>query len=326
MAGPVVAVLGTRYPDLSYEEAALGPLGARLVSGDGADADAIVAVAADADVLMLGSRPRITAEVLDRLRCRGIVRYGIGVDAIDLDAARRRGITVARVTTYGTEAVAVHALALAMAGFRRVVESDRWVRAGNWGFEHLRPLHLPTASTAGVVGYGRIGRYLAGLLSAIGFRVLVHDPYVSEVAAGHEQVAELAELIERSDVVSLHVPGSPDGSPLIGAELLARARPGSVIVNTARGSLIDADALVAALRTGAPRVAALDVFPREPLDASIFAPVADRVILTPHTSWYSEESERDMRIKASEAAVAILRGVQPEEVVVAPERPDRPPA
>lgn len=322
MGGQVVAVLGTRYPDLSVEEGILGPLGVRIVSGDGGDADAIVAVAAEADLLMLGSRPRITDEVLARLRCHGIVRYGIGVDSVDLEAARRRGIWVSRVSTYGTEAVAVHALALAMAGFRRIVASDRWVRGGSWGFDHLRPLHLPSASTAGVVGYGRIGRYMAGLLSGVGFRVLVHDPYVTEVEPGHELVEDLGALIAASDVVSLHVPGSADGSPLIGAELLALARPGSVLVNTARGSLIDPDALVAALAKGAPGVAALDVFPKEPVDVSVFASVADRMIMTPHTSWYSEESEHDLRVKASHAAAALLRGERPDEVVVDPTASD----
>lgn len=321
MARHVVAVLGTRYPDLSVEEGILGPLDVELVSGDGGDPDAIASVAAAADVLLLGSRPRITDEVLGRLRCRGLVRYGIGVDAIDLAAARRRGVWVANVTTYGTEAVSVHALALAMSGFRRIVASDRWVKDGHWGFEHLRPLHLPSASTAGVVGYGRIGRYMARLLAGVGFRVLAHDPYVTEPEPGHELVADLGELIERSDVVSLHMPGAQDGRPLIDAALLARFRPGSVLVNTARGSLIDAQALVAALSTGAPAVAALDVFPKEPVDPSIFASVADRVIMTPHTSWYTEESEHDMRIKASEAAAAILRGERPAEVVVDPDAP-----
>jgi D-3-phosphoglycerate dehydrogenase / 2-oxoglutarate reductase len=322
LPGPIVAVLGTRYPDLSIEEGILGPLGATVVSGDGGDGDAIVATAAEAELLMLGSRPRITEDVLARLRCRGIVRYGIGVDAVDLEAAKRHGVWVARVSTYGTEAVAVHALALAMSGFRRIVASDRWVRDGNWGFEHLRPLHLPSASTAGVVGYGRIGRYMAGLLRGVGFTVLVHDPYVTEAEPGHELVHDLGELIERSDVVSLHVPGSPDGTPLIGAELLARFRPGSVLVNTARGSLIDAAALVAALATGAPGVAALDVFPKEPVDPSIFAAVSDRMIMTPHTSWYSEESEHDLRVKASHAAAALLRGERPDEVVVDPTSPE----
>ncbi|MBS3941794.1 MAG: C-terminal binding protein [Actinobacteria bacterium] len=313
-----VAVLGTRYPDLSVEEAVFAGLDVRLVTGDGADADAIVAAAGDAAIVLCGSRPRFDADVLSRLSCRGIVRYGIGTDSIDLDAARHEGMWVARVSDYGTEAVAVHALALAMAGFRRVVASDRWVRAGNWGFEHLRPLHLPSASTAAVVGYGRIGRYTAGLFSAVGFRVLVHDPWADAVEAGHELVADLGDLLAAADIVSLHAPGDASGAPLLGADELARCRPGSVLVNTARGSLIDPDALVAALQQGRPAIAALDVHATEPVDAARYDAVADQVVLTPHTAWYSEESEHDMRLKAAQAAAAILRGERPADVVVDP--------
>lgn len=319
-----VAVLGTRYRDLDVERGALEPLGVELVVGDGADADAIVAVARDAEVILAASRPRFGADVLERLRCRAIVRYGIGVDSIDLAAAHARGILVARESTYGTEAVATHALALALAGTRRLVAADRWVRDGHWGFDHLRPLHLPSASTAGIVGYGRIGRALAGMLSAIGFRVQVLDPVVTSLDPGHVRADDLATLLATSDVVSLHAPGNPDGSALIGAAELARMREGAVLVNTARGSLIDLDALVAALATGRPGVAALDVFPTEPVDASRFAPVADRVVLTPHTSWYTEESERTMRERTVAAAVAFLRGERPAEVVVDPSVPFTP--
>ena len=319
-----VAVLGTRYRDLGIERAALEPLGVELVVGDGADADAIVDVAAGADVILAASRPRFTADVLERLSCRAIVRYGIGVDSIDLGAAHARGILVARESTYGTEAVSTHALALVLAGTRRLVAADRWVRDGNWGFDHLRPLHLPSASTAGVVGYGRIGQALARMLSAIGFRVLVLDPLVTEVGPGHERVDDLATLLAASDVVSLHAPGAPDGSPLIGAAELALMREGAVLVNTARGSLIDLDALIPALAVGRPGVAALDVFPVEPVDASRFASVADRVVLTPHLSWYSEESERVMRERTVAAAVAVLSGERPAEVVVDPAGPFTP--
>lgn len=316
-----VAVLGTRYPDLSVEESVFADLDVRLVTGDGADGDGIVTTAADAAVVLCGSRPRFDADVLAQLSCRGIVRYGVGTDSIDLDAARREGIWVARVSDYGTEAVAVHAIALAMTGFRRVVAGDRWVRRGNWGFEHLRPLHLPSSSTAAVVGYGRIGRYTAGLFSALGFRVLVHDPWVDEVDAGHELVGDLGDLLAAADVVSLHLPGDASGAPLLGADELARCKPGSVLVNTARGSLIDPDALVAALQQGRPAVAALDVHATEPVDASRYDAVADQVVLTPHSAWYSEESEHDMRIKAAQAAVAILRGERPNDVVVDPTEP-----
>lgn len=321
MPDRTVAVLGTRYPDLRVEEEVLGPLGVTLRTSLGEDAEAILDAAEGAEVIMAGSAPRFDRAVIERLSCRGIVRYGIGTDSIDLEAAREHGLWVARVTDYGTEAVAVHAVAMALAGSRRLVAADAHVQSGGWGFADLRPLHLPSASTAGVVGYGRIGRYVAGLLAGLGFPVLAHDPFLpagSQMDDGVTQVDGLPELLGRSDLVTLHVPGNPDGSPVLGADELAACRPGSVLVNTARGSLIDQAALIVALERGRPGLAALDVFDREPLEPSTFAAVSDRVILTPHMAWYSEESEHDLRVKASEEVARLLRDERPRDVVVDP--------
>lgn len=311
-----VAVLGTRYADLAIEEEILGPLGVELVLGDGESPEAILAVAADAEVVLAGSRPRFDAAVLRGLRCRGIVRYGIGVDSIDLDAARGRGIAVARVSDYGTEAVAFHAVAAAMALLRRLPDADRSVREGRWGVADLRPLRLPSASVAGVVGYGRIGQQVARYLRGLGFTVCAHDPYAEVSPDDGVSPVSLQELLDRSDVVLLHAPGNPSGLHLIGAPELARMKPGSVLVNTSRGSLVDLDALVAALLGGRPGRAALDVFPTEPVDATVFDAVADRVLLSPHVAWYTEESEADMRRKAAQEAARMLRGEPLREPVV----------
>lgn len=302
---PTVAILGTRYEDLSIEEEALAPLGVTLVRGDGGSPAAIRQVAARAAVVLAGSRPRFTDEVLAGLSCRGIVRYGVGVDSVDLDAARRRGIAVARVSDYGTEAVAFHAVAMAVAQLRRLAEADRAVKAGAWGFAELRPMHEPGRLVAGIVGYGRIGRRTAALLRGLGMRVVAHDPYldITDVPA-----LALADLLGGSDVVMLHAPGRGDGRPLLDAAALARMRPGSVLVNTARGSLIDLPALAAALREGRPGRAALDVYPQEPPDLAALAGVADRVLLTPHMAWYTVESETDLRRKAAAEAARMLRG------------------
>lgn len=319
VARPVVAVLGTRYADLGIEEQGLAGLDPELRRGDGADRDAILAVAADADVILCGSRPTFDAETLAGLSCRAIVRYGIGVDSIDLDAARRHGILVARVTDYGAEAVAFHAVTLALAGLRRLPEADRRVHGGAWGFNELRPLHLPSVTTVGIVGFGRIGRQAATMFRGLGFTVLAHDAF-APVAGRVDGVADagtLTDLLAGSDVVSLHVPGG-DGA-LLGADELARMRPGSVLVNTARGTLVDPVALVAAMATERPRIAALDVHATEPPDLAPFAPVADRLIATPHMAWYTAESETDLRVKAVAEAARILRGERPVDVVVDPE-------
>jgi D-3-phosphoglycerate dehydrogenase len=311
-----VAVLGTRYADLGIEEEVLGPLGVDLLLGDGGSADEVLAVAGDAEVVLAGSRPRFDAGVLAGLHCRGIVRYGIGVDSIDLAAARERGIAVARVSDYGTEAVAFHAVATAVALLRRLPEADRSLRAGQWGVAGVRPLHLPSVSTAGIVGYGRIGRRAAGYLRGLGFTVCAFDEYADVPASDGVADVPLDKLLETSDVVLLHAPGDPTGAPLLGAAELARMRPNSVLVNTARGSLVDLPALLEALAAGRPGFAALDVFPTEPVDPAVFEPVGDRVLLTPHMAWYTEESEADMRRKAAEEAARLLRGEPLREPVV----------
>jgi D-3-phosphoglycerate dehydrogenase / 2-oxoglutarate reductase len=308
VTGRVVAVIGTRYQDLSLELEVLGPLGVELVTGDGGSAEDILSVAASADVVLAGSRPRFDEHVLAGLGCLGIVRYGIGTDTIDLAAARRQGIAVARVSDYGTEAVAFHTVSMVTALLRRLREADRAVRAGEWGVAGLRPLHLPSRLTGGVVGYGRIGRQTAAYLRGLGLSVCAHDAYVDVPAEDGVEATSLDELLERSDVVTLHVPGRADGRPLLDATRLRRMRPGSALINTARGSLVDVPALVRALADGRPAAAALDVYPTEPPDVTVFDSVADHVLLTPHMAWYTDESERDMRRKAAMEAARLLRG------------------
>lgn len=316
MSSRTVAVLGTRYADLGIEEEILGPLDVSLVVGDGGSASEILAVAAEAEVVLAGSRPRFDAEVLAGLACRGIVRYGIGVDSIDLAAARTHGIAVARVSDYGTEAVAFSAVSMAMALFRRLPEADAALRGGAWGVAGLRPLHLPSASVAGVVGYGRIGRQAAAYLRGLGFTVLAHDEYVDVPEGDGVRSASLDEVLSTADVVTLHAPGDPSGRALLGREELGRMKAGSILVNTARGSLVDLPALLEALAAGRPRFAGLDVFPSEPVDPAVFEPVADRVLLTPHVAWYTDESEADMRRKAAAEAARLLRGEPLREPVV----------
>lgn len=318
MTAPVVAIVGTRFEDFRIEEEVLGPLGATFVDGGGASADELVATAANADVVLAGSAPRFDARVIAELSAKAIVRYGIGIDKIDVDAARDHGKWVVRITDYGTDAVATHAVTLALAGIRRLVAADDTVRRGSWGFADLRPLHLPSAQTAGVVGFGRIGRRTGQLLAGLGFDVVAYDPFTEVADSAARPLGSLEELLDAADVVSLHAPGAPSGKPLLDAAMLERMRDGSVLVNTARGALVDLDALVAGLAKGRPGHAALDVFPSEPPEASIFDAVADRVTLTPHMAWYTAQSEADVRRKAALEARRILEGHPPLEAVVDP--------
>lgn len=309
-----VAIIGARWSDIDLERAILDVPADDVISAAGASREEIVAVAGTAEVILAGPRPQFDAATLERLRCRGIVRYGVGYDNIDTAAAARLGITVAYVPDYGTETVALHALALALAALRRIPQLDSAVKLGGWGFESARPLHMPQSLTVGIVGFGRIGRAAARLFAAVGFeRVLAHDEFVN-AGSGVDNVG-MAELLTTADVVSLHAPGAQDGSPLVGAAQLALMKPGSVLVNTARGSLVDPAALRDALMGGAPAVAALDVFDPEPVDLSQFAGVESQVIMTPHVAWYTVESEVALRTKTAEEAKRILDGEAPRHPV-----------
>jgi D-3-phosphoglycerate dehydrogenase len=315
---PTLAVLGTRFDDFDVERRVLGDVD--IVSGPGRDRAEVLEIAAGSDVILAGAIPVFDAPTLEQLGCRGIVRLGVGVETIDLDAAARQGMWVCHVPDYGTEAVAIHTVSLVLASIRRIPMLDRRIRSGEWGLVGLRPLHLPESLTVGLVGYGRIGRRVGQLLSGLGFGpILVADPYLgpeAELEPGCALVA-LDRLLGQSDVVSLHTPPAGDGA-LIGSTQLSLMKPGAILVNTARGALVDTDALITALASGAPAVAALDVYQPEPPNIAAFEAVSDSVILTPHVAWYTEESELELRRKGAAEAKRIIDGVTPFHPVASP--------
>lgn len=312
-----VAIIGTRFTDFSIEREVLEPLGVQITDGNGSDRQAIIDQAGSADVILAGAPPKFDAETLAAISCMGIVRYGVGTESIDLQAAKELGIWVLRVADYGTEAVATHAVAMALAAVRRIRQADQRVRAGEWGFAPLRPLHLPSAMTVGVIGTGRIGRHAAGQFVGLGFRVLAYDIVKpTDAMPGVQFVESLNDLVRESDILSLHVPGAPDGSPLFNEELLGQVKKGCIIVNTSRGTLIDPVALARGLAVGTPGFAALDVFPKEPPSLEVFNGVQEHLLLTPHMAWYTEESETDLRFKAAHEVRRLLLGERPKEIVV----------
>lgn len=319
---PKVAIVGTRFNDFEVERAVLGDID--LSFGPGRTRTEILEVATGADVILAGASPVFDAETLKALDCGAIVRLGVGVDGVDLDTARSLGMWVANVPDYGTDAVALHTVTLVLACLRKLTQADRQLRDGSWGVADLRPLKLPSSLTVGLVGLGRIGRRVATMLKGVGFeRFLVVEPAIepadlAEVLGGIDaRLVELGELLGGADVVTLHAPPVPRGY-LLGPEQLQMLREGSILINTARGALVDTQALVAALARDRPAMAALDVFEREPPDVTVFESVFNRVVLTPHMSWYTEESELALRRQAAAEARRILDSQPPLHPVVAP--------
>jgi D-3-phosphoglycerate dehydrogenase / 2-oxoglutarate reductase len=317
---PIVAVVGARFGDVEVERAVLRGT-ADLVEGPGGTSEEFVATAGGAAGVLLGTAARCTAEVMARLEaCRAIVRYGIGVDNVDLAAAGQRGIAVANVPDYCVEEVADHTLALMLACTRKLLPSREAVRAGRWRLADVRPMRASRDLTLGLVGFGKIARAVARRARACGFRLVAADPFVPAEAMrrfGASKV-ELLSLLAEADVISLHVPLTEGTRRLIGAEQLAAMKPTAVLVNTARGGLVDDAALAAALAAGRIAGAALDVLDREPPPADHPLLGTEGVLVTPHTAWYSERAERELRRRAAQEMRRVLRGRPPRNPVPPP--------
>jgi phosphoglycerate dehydrogenase-like enzyme len=244
----------------------------------------------------------ISAKVLDRAtKLRIISRNGVGVDNIDLEAAERRGVRVARTPGANAQGVAELALALILSALRGIPKSDRVVRDGGWRRWQGRELK---SCTIGILGYGVIGRTLAGMLTGLGANVMACDPVVDLAAV---PLVTIDELLRSSDVVSLHAPAAPGGRPLLTAAEFGLMRPGSVLVNTSRASLVDDEAVLAALNSGTLDCYAVDVFDAEPPEPSALH-CRDDVILTPHIGGFTIDSTQ----RSTRGAVANLLEVLDE--------------
>jgi len=301
--------------DLSGEEAPLVEVGAVLRPTWAQDEDGLIANLHEADVVLVSGAP-ITRRVMEDLpRCRGVVRYGVGVDNVDVAAATDLGIVVAHVLNFCTEEVADHSLLFLLAWAKKLLPLDRRLRDGRWGGIPAAEFPNIYGQTLGIVGLGEIGRSLAGKARALGMEVIAYDPYVKEGAEPPpERLVALDDLLRQSDYVSLNLPLTQETFHLIGERELALMKPTSVLINTARGPVVDEAALVAALREGRIAGAGLDVFEVEPLPASSPLLELDNVIVTPHTAGISEQSARKVRTEVGKAAADLLAGRWPRYV------------
>lgn len=268
----------------------------------------------NADAIMVReatvSRPMIEA----MQQCRVIVRYGVGVDNIDSQAAKEKGIYVANVPDYGSEDVAEHALALLLAATRRIATRNRDVRDGQWGIGQREPMFRLAGKILGVVGFGRISRCFVQKASGIGFkRILVVDPLLTDKQASQAGVTRvnLDTLCREADFISLHAPLTPDTHHLIGEAELAKMKPSTVLVNTSRGGLIDEQALINALLQQRIFAAGLDVFESEPLSAKSPLLQMDNTLCTDHTAWFTEESVVELQSKAAHEVRRAFEGEHP---------------
>jgi D-3-phosphoglycerate dehydrogenase / 2-oxoglutarate reductase len=313
-----VVLLEDRYAHHDYEKAVLEKIGAEVIESKAQSKEDVLKVAADADGLTVNLAP-MTREVIEGLKkCKVIARYGVGFDSVDIKAAGEEGILVVNVPDYCDEDVSDQALALLLSCARQVTLHDREVRKGNWNIRQGGPIYRFKGKVFGLGGYGRIPQCLHRKIKGLGFaRVLAYDPFIPEEAVkknGAEPV-DLDTLLRESDYVSAHVPLSDKTKHMFGKEQFKKMKQTAIFVNTARGGIVDTQALYEALKTKTIAWAGLDVHEQEPVPKSYSLFELDNVILSDHIGWYSEESQVDLQTKAAQAVADALSGKMPTYVV-----------
>ncbi|MGI6603554.1 MAG: C-terminal binding protein [Firmicutes bacterium] len=315
MAQFKVVMTDNIFPDLELEKKMLQEAGAELILADPTRDLAEQLKDADAVINVYVKMPATVIEQLDK--CKLIIRNGIGVDTIDLDAASRKGIMVANIPTYCLDEVATHATALILACSRKVVYLNNKVKAGIWNVKLAIPIHAPESSVVGLMGFGRIPRAVSRKLQGLGFKVIAHDPYVSQSDAENYGVTmvDFPTLVKESDYLSIHCPLTKETRGMFDYKVFQQMKRSAYIVNTARGAVINEKDLIKALRDGLIAGAALDVLETDGIAPDHPFLEMENVIITPHAAWYSEESMVRRRTQTIEEVVRVLQGGEPTSFV-----------
>ena len=312
-----VVITDNRFGDADLEREVLEPRGIEVVTADCASSSDVASAGREADGLLVNLAP-VDAAALEALpRCRVISRYGIGLDNIDLAAATRLGIVVKNVPGYCDREVAEHAMGLLLATARAIPARDRAVRAGEWNL--VPPGRRIAGSILGILGFGSTARALVRLAAGFGFsRISIWSPHIDKARVDAEfgilsaalgipiTPASFDEVLENADWLSIHLPLKPETRSIIGSEAIARMKRGAVLVNVARGPLVDEDALLAALESGRLGGAGLDVFSVEPLPPNSPLRSAPNLVITDHAAYASVESIRELRRRCAENVLEIL--------------------
>jgi len=316
MAGFRVVFIEHGYPTTKYEREIIERAGGTFIDGNELPRAEALRLCEEAEGIML-RRSTITAEMIRRFRrCKIICRCGVGTDSVDARAATEANIIVGHVQTYGTDDVSTHAIALLLSCARKIVPTHLRMMDGDWDVHGGDPIFRTAGKTLGIVGLGNIGRVVARKLSGWNLRLLATDPFVEPGLARSLNVTlvDLETLCRESDFISLHCPLLPETKHLMNARTLALLKPAAVLVNTSRGPVVDARALLEALAAKPLAQAALDVFEEEPLPADSPLRRHPRVTVTDHTAWYSEESQADLQRMAAEEVARVCTGGLPRSL------------
>lgn len=316
---PTVVIADFDYGDVDTERAIVERAGFALVAAQCKTEDEVIAVARDADAVV-AQYATISARVIAELhRCRVIARYGTGVDIVDVDAATEHGILVTNVPNdWCEDEVADHAMALLLAVARKVTVYDRATRAGEWRWQSGAPIHRLRGSVLGLLSFGAIARAIAARGAAFGMRVVAHDPFVpaEQIAAAGAEAVDFDTLVTESDGLVIQAPLTEQTHHLFDEAQLRRMKPTAILVNTARGPIVEDRALHRALSEGWIAGAGLDDIEEEPAKLRDWRPdnpllALENVVITPHAAYYSEEALDTVRRFAAEEVVRVLSGQAP---------------
>lgn len=310
-----IVVTDWDWPDLSVEESVLDGTGVELVSAQAKTPEDVIEAARGADGLIV-QYASIPADVFEALDLRVVGRTGIGVDSVDVKAATAHGVQVLNVPDYCLEEVPTHALSLLLTVARNTAAYDQDVKAGTWDWTNGKPIDRVIGSTLGLVGFGKLPRRLTEVAAGFDFDVIAYDPYVDAAEMNEYDVEKvtLEELLARARFVSVHAPLTDETRNTFDAGAFEQMREDAVLLNTARGGLVNVEALRDALEAGAIAGAGIDVLPEEPPDPT---PPFDHpnVVFTPHVAFYSEQSLVELRTAITEDVFSVLRGEDPRNPV-----------
>ncbi len=313
MRGFRAVIIEHGYKTSCHEIEIITAAGGELIDMSARPLDEALRIAETCEAVMV-RRLIVTAELIRRFReCRILARYGVGTDNVDVEAATAAGIIVGHSPTYATDEVSVHAAALLLSCVRDVVPTHKRLERGAWDVERPFGLRRVAGRTLGIVGFGNIGQAVARKFSGWGLRIVAADPYVEPECTARLSVepVPLERLLETSDFISLHCPLLPETRHLIDCAALGKVKAGAILVNTARGPVVDTPSLLSALDSGILAAAGLDVFEEEPLPADSPLRRHPKVVMTDHSAWYSEESQVQLQKSIAHEVVRVCTGGLP---------------
>jgi D-3-phosphoglycerate dehydrogenase len=318
MAPYKVVFTETIFSDVNIEQEILDKVGAGISVGHCKTEDEVVEIARDADAVVTFTFKPVSDYVMSHLKqCKIIVRGGIGVDTVDIPAATRNGIIITNIPQYCAEEVSNLTMAMMLALLHKLPIAMKQTARGEWNFNVVKPLRSLWTLTLGIIGFGNIGRLSARKALTFGMKVLFYDPFVkTKVKDLDVEQMEFDELLGRSDVILLHAPATDQTYHIINRETLRKVKHGCLLVNTARGQLVDTEALVEALENGTLAGAGLDLIENVP-PLGVDHPLLkfDNVIITPYYAWYTEDSVLVLRKTIASEIARLLGGYYPQAIV-----------